>query len=88
MSTSRQTFTQVKDILKKLDQSIDAARAKRLQGAPGETNVRAAGSPATGEGHGVIPEGSRPEAAPPVNRATPRQGPPSGPASPFQRRVG
>ncbi len=34
MSTSRQTFSQVKDILKKLDRSIDDARAKRLGDAP------------------------------------------------------
>jgi len=31
MTTSRQTFTQVKDILKKLDRSIEQAREKRLQ---------------------------------------------------------
>lgn len=34
MNTSRQSFSQVKDILKKLDQSIDAARAKRVSGEP------------------------------------------------------
>lgn len=34
MSTSRQAFSQVKDILKKLDQSIDAARQKRVSAEP------------------------------------------------------
>ncbi|MBL0922576.1 MAG: hypothetical protein IBJ10_10685 [Phycisphaerales bacterium] len=29
MATSRETFTQVKDILRKLDRSIDAARERR-----------------------------------------------------------
>ncbi len=31
MSTSKQTFTQVKDILRKLDRSIDDARERRLR---------------------------------------------------------
>ncbi len=33
MSTSKQTFSQVKDILRKLDRSIDDAREKRLRPA-------------------------------------------------------
>lgn len=38
MSTSRQAFSQVKDILKKLDQSIDAARQKRVASDPQRPN--------------------------------------------------
>lgn len=34
MSTSKHTISQVKDILRKLDRSIDDAREKRLRPAP------------------------------------------------------
>ena len=47
MNTSRQSFSQVKDILKKLDQSIDAARAKRVSGdAPRRTDAPGGVQPA------------------------------------------
>ncbi len=48
MTTSRQTFTQVKDILKKLDRSIEQAREKRLQGEtePPERNGEPSARPA------------------------------------------
>ena len=41
MSTSRSTFDQVKSILGKLDRSIDAARARRLDtgSAPSHSDV-------------------------------------------------
>ena len=42
MSTSKQTFDQVKSILGKLDRSIDAARARRLDPHPASPSPAAA----------------------------------------------
>jgi len=39
MATSPEAFEQVKNILKKLDQSIDAARDRRLASQPGATRT-------------------------------------------------
>ena len=58
MSTSRQTFSQVKDILKRLDRSIDAARAKRLGDEP--TSARTSEDPSSN---------GAPKAGPPLDRA-------------------
>lgn len=40
MSTSKQTFSQVKDILRKLDRSIEDAKARRLNVGPGSSAGR------------------------------------------------
>lgn len=50
MSTSKQTMTQVRDILRKLDRSIDDARAKRLSHTRTAQPLRSAnpGAPAHG----------------------------------------
>ena len=50
MTTSRQTFTQVKDILRKIDRSITDARERRLRDegtlspSPGGDSMRGAGA--------------------------------------------
>lgn len=48
MSTSKQTMTQVRDILRKLDRSIDDARAKRLSHTRTGQPNRASAPVATG----------------------------------------
>ena len=82
MSTSRQAFTQVKDILKKLDASIDAARSKRLQkeDPPSEGH---AGS----DRPGGPDSGAQNNAGQPV-RATPLHTRPGEDSDAFHRRVG
>ncbi len=50
MTTSRRTFTQVKDILRKIDRSISDAREKRL-------SSEATGGADTGRHTGIRPGG-------------------------------
>lgn len=56
MATSPESFHQVKNILRKLDQSIDAARDRRLTSRPGAQPAPAVGAAG---------------AEPPLNRAKP-----------------
>ena len=81
MSTSRQAFSQVKDILKKLDQSIDAARAKRVSAEP---------TPASRPAQPVRPAEASPSHGASPHQARPNgyQPPPSGSNGSFGRRVG
>ncbi len=82
MSTSRQSFSQVKDILKKLDQGIEAARAKRTRDQP------PASVPGQGTGAAQPPrhDQARPGVARPSGLGAGQGG--TGPGNPFQRRVG
>ena len=81
MSTSRESFTQVKDILRKLDRSIDEAREKRER-EEGITKPTSAGEqtppqPAQRPGEDV-PQRAKPMASPKD----------PGTDNPFHRRVG
>ncbi len=82
MSTSKKSYDQVKDILRKLDASIDEARSRRLQT---QTPSPAPAGPQGGQSSG-------PDTLPPdrPGRATPINRPPesNGSASAIHRRVG
>ncbi|TVQ60900.1 MAG: hypothetical protein EA379_07395 [Phycisphaerales bacterium] len=60
MSTSKQTFSQVKDILRKIDRSIEDARERRLSGAPGGPGGRTA-QPAGGPRTDIARDATRPD---------------------------
>lgn len=81
MSTSKKSYDQVKDILRKLDASIDEARSRRLR------TQTPSPAPAVQGG-----QSSGPDTAPPdrPGRATPINRPPesNGSASAIHRRVG
>lgn len=81
MSTSSEKMSEVRDILKKLDRSIDAARAKRLEGDPEiEEADREDGSPENADQPAPNREGrARPKRATPMN---------NGGGPDMQRRVG
>jgi hypothetical protein len=70
MNTSQKTISHVRDILKKLDRSIDAARAKRL-GKPEDSSPGAPAERAGGNGVGEIAGEERPQRARPIQRARP-----------------
>jgi hypothetical protein len=73
MSTSDKTFTQVKDILRKLERSIDQAREKRLHlEDEDDLGSTAAPSPRPAE-----PARAQPTQAAPIRHESPRT-PPSG----------
>jgi len=57
MSTSEKTFTQVKDILRKLERSIDQAREKRLHHDDEHETPSAASS--SGQGSSATPASPR-----------------------------
>lgn len=87
MNTPRQSFSQVKDILKKLDQSIDAAREKRMRNEgpsqparPGPD--RATAGPSRDAGEKPVGAPDQPQRA----QATPSSG--TNPNNAFSRRVG
>ncbi|MBX3353857.1 MAG: hypothetical protein KF684_13065 [Phycisphaeraceae bacterium] len=63
MSTSDKTFTQVKDILRKLDRSIDEAREKRLSHDEPVSASAAIGAARPGRDSETL--------SPPPNRAEP-----------------
>ena len=74
MAASPESFQQVKDILRKLDQSIDAARDRRLHRSPdarlsSSTAIGVTNSPAARPPLG--PNDPIPQARP-LNRARPR----------------
>ncbi|TVQ30613.1 MAG: hypothetical protein EA376_12195 [Phycisphaeraceae bacterium] len=90
MSTSKNTFTQVRDILKKIDQSIDTARAKRIQDEKGagesDAQRRSPEEQRRHEGEGAH---TRDDAAARPGRAMPKSTGGNGSSeNPFQRRVG
>lgn len=76
MPTSQETISKVKDILRRMDQSIDSARSRRLAGRnspqapsppPSALNHQASGQPATGAPAGTT-NGSPPLRAKPLPR--------------------
>ncbi len=73
MSTSDKTFTQVKDILRKLERSIDPARAKRLHLDDDEDDL---GTPTASPRPADAPK-AQPTQAAPIRHESPRT-PPSG----------
>jgi hypothetical protein len=73
MSTSDKTFTQVKDILRKLERSIDQAREKRLHLDDEDDLGSPAPSPRSAE-----PARAQPTQAAPGRHESPRTPPPAG----------
>jgi len=91
MSTSKNTFTQVRDILKKIDQSIDSARAKRIRDEKGGADEGDASRRPVDEQRRQESQDahSRDEASPRPGRAMPKSTNGNGSSeNPFQRRVG
>lgn len=78
MSTSEKTFTQVKDILRKLERSIDEAREKRLH-----DDDDAQPSPRSTSSPGAPGAPGSPGRAQPM-QPSPRQEPPRTPSSGWQ----
>lgn len=72
MATSPEAFQKVKEILQKLDRSIDSARDRRLSGSP--TPVAAPAPSVAPVGNESIP----PQAAPGPLRARPMRTPDNG----------